>query len=170
MEQKMIKGKPEGSEKPFAEKSIIDSIRSGLVIYEKMKGKEKEEAVSSMRKIIMDRKKGDAARIEAGAFLEIIDKNAATETYLELFEDRENSASLRCTAMAFFVKDKSFFENTKMVEKIIFALSRISSDYTDENDAVRKQAEATLWMVFSRRWEEGIPKKSRTLLSEYAEY
>ena len=166
----MIKRKPEGSEKPFAEKSIMDSIRSGLAVYEKMRGKEKEEAVSSMRKVITDRKRNDKGRIEAASFLEIIDKNAATEIYLELFEDRENSAGLRCTAMAFFVKDRSFFENTKMVEKIIFALSRISNDYTDENDAVRKQAEATLWMVFSRRFEEGIPKKSRTLLSEYAEY
>ncbi len=161
MAKRMVKGgrkNKKHGEKPISEKCLADTLRS------------RGFTVSYLRKVISNKEKDDGTRTKAGTLLEILDKKEAGEIYLELLGNNENSVWLRCSAMAFFIRDKNVFDSPDMLEKLIYGLSRLAHNYGEETEVIIKQAAATLEIIYSRRMDDTVSRKSKELLASYAEY
>ncbi len=171
-----MKGMKKGRKR---EKDVVTTLRSPAltanekicaVITKKIDQNQIKDAVSYLRETIRDQNKDDGARKEAGAILEALDKKGAAEAYLELAGDNSDNILLRCYAMTFFIREKSVFDSPEFLKKLIYALSPVAYNSGEVPDMVAKQAAITIEMIYGRKTDETIPKKSRELLAMYSDY
>jgi len=130
---------------------------------------DRKEAILYLHGTLANQNKDDSSRMDAGKILEALDKKEAAKAYLDILKDEKDNIWIRCSAMTFFVRDKSFYEDPELLKKLIYALSPIASNTREEPETIVKQASATLAVIYNKP-EDEIPRKTRELLAEYRDY